>query len=121
MYEVIKALQGQMRIMIATKFPFSARTLLSTLLLYFVELEILTARAGIYKSDNLQYNSLVCWFTGTNDSSTKGLMFQVLFFSQFLAKFFEKSFQSFECLEFIRNYLEKDNAWNIRCLTPINQ
>ena len=32
MYEVIKALQGQMRIMIATKFPFSARTLLSTTL-----------------------------------------------------------------------------------------
>ena len=31
----------------------------------------------IYKSDNLQYNTLGCWVTGTNDSSTKGLMFQL--------------------------------------------
>jgi hypothetical protein len=30
------------------------------------------------KSDNLQYNMLVGWFAWTNDSSTKGLMFQVL-------------------------------------------
>ena len=36
---------------------------------------------GHVKSDNLQYNMLVCWFTGTNDSSTKCLMFQVLFCS----------------------------------------
>ena len=34
------------------------------------------------KSDNLQYNTLVCWLAGTNDS------FQVLFISQFIAKFF---------------------------------
>ena len=27
------------------------------------------------KSDNLQYNTLVCWVVGTNDSSTKRLMF----------------------------------------------
>ena len=36
---------------------------------------------GHVKSDNLQYNMLVCWFTGTNDTSTKCLMFQVLFCS----------------------------------------
>ena len=32
------------------------------------------------KSDNLQYNTLGRWVAGTNDSSTKRLMFQVLFF-----------------------------------------
>ena len=32
-----------------------------------------------YKSDNLQYNKLVCWADGTNDSSTKRLTFQVFF------------------------------------------
>ena len=32
------------------------------------------------KSVNLQYNTLVCWADGTNDSWTKLLMFQVLFF-----------------------------------------
>ena len=34
----------------------------------------------MYKSDNLPYNTLVHWFAGTNDSSTKRLMFQVFFF-----------------------------------------
>ena len=33
------------------------------------------------KSDNLQYNTLGRWVTGTNDTSTKRLMFQVFFFS----------------------------------------
>ena len=33
------------------------------------------------KSDNLQYNTLVRWADGTNDSATKGLTFQVFFFS----------------------------------------
>ena len=57
-------------------------------------------------------------------------MFQVFFFSQFLAKFLQKLFQfvflffykftkikakSFECPKSIRNY-EKDNALNIRRL-----
>ena len=37
-----------------------------------------------YKSDNLQYNTLVRWIAGTNDSSTKCLMFQALFFLDFL-------------------------------------
>ena len=32
------------------------------------------------KSDNLQYNTLVRWFSGTNDSSIKHLMFQALYF-----------------------------------------
>ena len=32
------------------------------------------------KSDNLQYNTLVRWFAGTNDLSTKRLMFQCHFF-----------------------------------------
>ena len=32
------------------------------------------------KFDNLQYNTLVFWFAGTNDSSAKHLMFQALFF-----------------------------------------
>ena len=33
----------------------------------------------MYKSDNLQYNTLGRWVDGTNDSSIKCLMFQVLF------------------------------------------
>ena len=47
------------------------------------------------KSDNLQYNTLVRWFAGTNDSSsTKRLMFQVLsFFYNFLQNSLPKSFQ----------------------------
>ena len=46
------------------------------------------------KSNNLQYNVLVCWFAGTYDSSTKRLMFQVLsFFSHnFLQKWFQFTF-----------------------------
>ena len=36
------------------------------------------------KSDNLQYNMLVRWANGTNDSSTKRLAFQVFFFHAFL-------------------------------------
>ena len=35
----------------------------------------------ILKSDNLQYDMLSRWVDGTNDSSTKRLMFQALFFS----------------------------------------
>ena len=38
----------------------------------------------VQKSDNLQYNTLVCWADGTNDSSTKCLMFQAFFFHNFL-------------------------------------
>ena len=49
---------------------------------------------GYLKSDNLQYNTLGCWVAGTNDSSTKGLMFQVLFFfHNFLQNSLQKFFQ----------------------------
>jgi hypothetical protein len=72
---------------------------------------------------------MVCWFTGTNYSSTKCLMFQVLFFSQFLAKFFAKivsiylflffdkftKIKSYEGPNSIRNF-KNTNAWNIRRL-----
>ena len=34
----------------------------------------------IFKSDNLQYDILARWVTGTNDSSSKRLMLQALFF-----------------------------------------
>ena len=83
------------------------------------------------KSNNLQYNMLVRWFAGTNDLSTKRLMFQVLsFFHNFLQNSLQKLFQfiflwiyeftkirikSFECPKSIRNY-KKNNAWNIRRL-----
>ena len=57
------------------------------------------------KSDNLQYYTLVCYFTWTNDSSTKRLMFQVLFFFHkfiFFYKFIK--IKSFECPTSIKNY-----------------
>ena len=87
------------------------------------------------KSHNLQYNTLVCWVAGTKDSSTKGLMFQVLFvFHNFLQNPFQKLFQfifyfsiikKFECPKSIRNN-ENNNAWNVRGLVhgsfvPVNQ
>ena len=42
------------------------------------------------KSDNLQYNTLSRWVDGINDSSTKRLMFQVLFFYNFLQNSLQK-------------------------------
>ena len=39
------------------------------------------------KSDNLQYNMLALWLAGTNNSSTKRLMFQALFLHSFLQFF----------------------------------
>ena len=48
----------------------------------------------IYKSVNLQYNTLGRLDDGTNESSTKRLMFQVLFFfHDFLQNSLQKSFQ----------------------------
>ena len=44
----------------------------------------------VRKSVNLQYITLGRLDDGTNEWSTKQLMFQVLFFSWFLAKFFAK-------------------------------
>ena len=61
------------------------------------------------KSDNLQYNTLVRWFAGTNDSSTKHLIF---FFHNFFAKivsiyflykFTKIKIKSFEYPKSIRN------------------
>ena len=86
----------------------------------------------VVKSDNLQYNTLVRWFAGTNDSSSK------YFFHNFLQNSLQKLFQliflffhkftkikSFECPKSIGNY-KKNNAWDIRCLVdesfvPANQ
>ena len=45
----------------------------------------LSAQSSV-KSVNLQYNTLVCWADGTNDTSTKRLMFHVLFFKASRAK-----------------------------------
>ena len=76
---------------------------------------IITQHLGI-KSDNLQYNTLVRWVAGTNDSSTNCLMFQVLFFFIISCKILcNIKIKSFECPKTIRNY-EKNNAWNIRHL-----
>ena len=67
---------------------------------------------------------LVCWFAGTNDSSTKRLMFQVLFFFTISCKIlckncfnlffyrFTKMIKSFVCPKSIRHY-KRNNAWNI--------
>ena len=41
---------------------------------------LINADMHIIKSNNLQYNRLGRWVAGTNNSSTKRLMFQVLFF-----------------------------------------
>ena len=55
------------------------------------------------KSVNLQYNTLGCLDDGTNESSTKRLMFQVLFFfSWFLAKFFAKILSIYFLILFIK-------------------
>jgi hypothetical protein len=48
-----------------------------TIALQFRQLRL--ANATELKSDNLQYNTLVRWFAGTNDLLTKRLMFQALF------------------------------------------
>ena len=82
-----------------------------------------------HKSDNLQYITLVCCFAGTNESSSKRLMFQVLFiffiisckirckngFNLFFYEFTKIKIKSFECPKSRRNYNE-NNAWNIRHL-----
>ena len=87
-----------------------------------------TNKFYLQKSVNLQYNMLIRLANGTNDSSTKRLMFQVLFFfiksckilcknpfNLFFYKITKMKIKSFECPKSIRNY-EKNNAWNIRCL-----
>ena len=54
------------------------------------------------KSVNLQYNTMGCLEDGTNELSTKSLMFQVSFFN---------TFYRFRALK-----TQKNNTWNIRCL-----
>jgi len=92
----------------------------------------------LLKSDNLQCDILLYWFTGMNDSSTKSLIFRALFFfiisyilralktlyfnfSKFIKKLIEMTFAK----NFARN-CEKKDTWNIRCLVhklfvPANQ
>ena len=49
---------------------------------------------SFYKSNNLHYNTLVRWFTRTNDSWTKHLVFQMLnFFHNFLLNSLQKLFE----------------------------
>ena len=80
------------------------------------------------KSVNLQYNQLVLWADGTNNSSTKHV--PSIIFHKILQKYLQKPLQfiflflykitkmkikSFEFPKSIRNY-EKKDTWNIRCL-----
>ena len=80
------------------------------------------------KSVNLQYDTLVRWLAGTNDLSTKRLIFQALFFFiisckilcknhfiLFFILFYFLIYKNFECPESIKNY-KKNNTWNIRRL-----
>ena len=52
----------------------------------------------LQKSDNLQYNTLVRWFAGTNESSTKRLMFQVLSLQQILQDIMKKKYLEHQTL-----------------------
>ena len=81
---------------------------------------------GNDKSVNLQYNTMGRLDDGTNESLIKRLMFQVLFFSWFLAKFFAKilsiyfliffykirKIKSFECPKSIK-IIKRNNTWNV--------
>ena len=71
---------------------------------------------SIKKFVNLQYDTLVCWADGTNDSSTKHLMFQVFFFFRkilqnpfnlFVYKITKMKIKSFEGPKSVRNYETK--------------
>ena len=78
---------------------------------------------AVLKSVNLQYNTPVCLDDGTNESSTKRLMFQVLFFfiksckilckdpfnlfSYFFYKITKMKIKSFKYPKSIRNYEKK--------------
>ena len=94
-----------------------------------------------FKSVNLQYNTLGCLDDGTNESSTKHLMFQVLlFFHDFLQNSLKKSsnlfsyffhkvtkikIKSFECPKSIKSmkkkwYLEHETLGR-RFICPIVQ
>ena len=63
------------------KKPKGGYCIAHTRLFYYFTVGLFNPISFIHqKSDNLQYNTLVCWVAGMNDSSTKCLMFQVLFF-----------------------------------------
>ena len=94
------------------------------------------------KSVNLlEYNTLVCWFAGTNEPSTQCLMFQALFFFMisfkicckngfnlflyFFYEFTKITIKSFECpkvkpanhcfiFQSIKIILRPSDAWSIR-------
>ena len=87
---------------------------------------------------NLQYDTLVRWADGTNDSLTKHLMFQALFcFHKILQNSLQKPFQfiffykitkmkikSFECPKSIRNNEKKkilgtSDAWSMSRLSHL--
>ena len=93
------------------------------------------------KSVNLQYITLGCLDNGTNESSIKSLIFQLLFFYTFyrlqalktlyfyLCNFIKKNkkiiWKDF-CKEFCKKSWKKNNTWNIRHLVdesfvPANQ
>ena len=83
-----------------------------------------------YKSVNLQYITLGCLDDGTNESSTKSLMFQVLFFYTFYRLRALKTLYFYFCKvikklknelkgflqRILQEIMEKNNTWNIRCL-----
>ena len=72
---------------------------------------LMSIHTMIVKFDNLQYNTLGRWVAGTNDSLTKRLMFQVLFFfPDFLQNSLQKSFQ-FIFLFFLLNYKNKNKEF----------
>jgi len=72
-----------------------------------------------YKSDNLQYNTLARWVDGTNDSSTKRLMFQALFF--FIISYRLRALKTlyFYFCKFIKKYKNKLKQFLQRILQEI--
>ena len=77
-----------------------------------------------FKSDNLQYNMLVRWFTGTYDSSTKRHVLCKNRFNLFFYKFTKMKIKSFECHKskeiMKKKYLERQTLGR-RFIRPIGQ
>ena len=101
---------------------------------------IINLKSTKQKSVNLQYNTLVRWAAGTNDSLTKRLVFRELFFffikcgkilstlSIFFFLFYKitsMKIKSFECPKSIRNCEKKilgaSEAWSTSRLVPSAQ
>ena len=97
-------------------------------MIYNVKVDLTAELAELLKSVNLQYNTLGHLDDGTNEESTKRLMFQVLFiFHDFFQKCLQKYFQfillfflkntkikieSFECPKSIKNLiLGTSDSW----------